>query len=570
MSKRARHPVVVGTRRSKLARWQTDYVVSRLKNAWPDVEFMIQTFVTEGDAETGIPLARMGGRGVFTSQLEAALAKGEIDIAVHSLKDLPTEENPALVLAAVSTREDPRDCLVARDGSTLDTLPHGARVGTSSTRREAQLRSMRPDLSISSIRGNVETRIRKVTEGEYDATLLAAAGLKRLELDDAVTEWIPLERMLPAPGQAALGIQCRADDDRTRELLGAIDDPVARRCVTAERTFLEQLGGGCSLPIAAFAESRRDTPEIHMTGIVTSPNGRDIVKVEGAGEAPEELGTRLATSAIEKGALRVLESASDARQLLPLAGKRIVVTRAANQSRYLCERLKQLGATPVLVPAIRIIPVEDTTAIDDAIANIGSYDWVVFTSTNAVEMFLERMGSLGRESGALAGARIAAVGPATEAALASHGIKPDFVPDEFIGDAIASGLGELSGRRLLLPRADIAREELPDLLRRAGAVVDDVAVYRTLPAPFEAEHCDALAAGVDAVTFTSGSTARNFAAALRGSTLPESILDRAVLACIGPATTNEARKAGLRVDVTAESYTSEGIIEALVRHFATT
>jgi hydroxymethylbilane synthase len=265
----------------------------------------VHPFDTQGDRtqSSGVPLPEIGGKGLFTAELERALRDGVIDVAVHSLKDLPTEDAEGVVVGAICEREDARDCLVSRAGLRLDQLPPAAVVGTSSLRRAAQLLALRPDLDVRSIRGNVDTRIRKVREGEYDAVALAAAGIRRLRLEAEVSDW--LDEVLPAPGQGALAVQCRGDDARVLELLRAIDDAEARATTTAERVFLRELGGGCAAPVAAHATPNGSV--VRLTGLVASPDGREVVRVEGEGE-PVEVGERLAREALAHGADRILEA----------------------------------------------------------------------------------------------------------------------------------------------------------------------------------------------------------------------------------------------------------------------
>ena len=291
---------------SQLARAQTQRVSELLEVAWPGIACELRPIVTTGDRSqaTGVPLPTIGGKGLFTFELEQALRAGEIDLAVHSLKDLPTEESPGIVLGAVCLREDARDCLVTQKGQSLARLPAGAIVGTSSLRREAQLRARRPDLELRSIRGNVDSRVRKVREGEFDAVLLAAAGILRLGLDDEVSEWLEPDTMLPAPGQGALAAQCCAGDEPILTLLAAIDDPRTRAETTAERAFLRALAAGCTAPVGAYAEAV-DPDNVRMEALVASPDGRDVVRVSGVGE-PEELGIRLAREATNAGADRIL------------------------------------------------------------------------------------------------------------------------------------------------------------------------------------------------------------------------------------------------------------------------
>jgi len=298
--------VTLGTRASALARAQTELVIALLVTARPGLECATEVVATAGDRTqaSGEPLPEIGGKGLFTAELERALRDGEIDLAVHSLKDLPTEDPDSVVVAAVTARADVRDCLVARGGATLAELPPDALVGTSSLRRAAQLRALRPDVEVRSIRGNVDTRVRKVMDGEFDAAVLAAAGVRRLGLEQAVTEWIPSETMLPAPGQGALAVQCRADDDPLRALLAELDDPAARAETTAERAFLHALGGGCAAPVAALAVTTT-TPRVRLQGLVAAVDGADVVRVRGEGE-PRELGERLAEEALAGGADRIL------------------------------------------------------------------------------------------------------------------------------------------------------------------------------------------------------------------------------------------------------------------------
>ena len=298
--------VVIGTRASPLALAQTRLVLESLQVARPGVVFETRAITTSGDRsqERGVPLPEIGGKGLFTAELERALRAGEIDLAVHSLKDLPTEVAPGVVVGAVPEREDARDCLVARDGLGLAELPGGAIVGTSSLRRAAQLRAMRRELEVRSIRGNVDTRVRKVQEGECDAVLLAAAGVRRVGLEDYVTQWIASDEMLPAPGQGALAVQCRAEDDAMLELLSAIDAPETRAETTAERAFLRVLGAGCAAPVAALGVAQA-SGEVHLQGLVADVDGRDVVRVSGQGD-PEEVGERLAFEALEGGADRIL------------------------------------------------------------------------------------------------------------------------------------------------------------------------------------------------------------------------------------------------------------------------
>ena len=292
--------LTIGTRGSTLARWQTDWIQTQLQAAWPELHCELRLFQTSGDKILDKPLPEIGGKGLFTEELENALRFGEIDIAVHSLKDLPIDNAPGLTIGAIGQREDPRDVLISRQYHTLKHLPHGARVGTSSLRRSAQLLAVRSDLKILSLRGNVDTRIRKAMQGEYDAIVLAAAGVLRLGFASHIAEYLPFDVMLPAPGQGAIAVQCRADDQSTIDLLHPIDHLPTRSAVTAERAFLQGLGGGCSAPVAAHAG------ENHLAGLVASKDGKCVIRVSGDDVDPIALGFALARQALAQGAQELL------------------------------------------------------------------------------------------------------------------------------------------------------------------------------------------------------------------------------------------------------------------------
>lgn len=296
------------TRPSALARWQTQWVINALQGIYPDLTCEEKVITTQGDKILDKPLPEIGGKGLFTQELEAELLSGAVHCAVHSLKDLPVGSPQGLTIGCVPIRGEVRDALISKNGFTLATLPQNAVVGTSSLRRAAQLRAARPDLRIDSLRGNVDTRLRKGMEGPYDAIILAGAGLTRLRLDQHVTEWLSLDVMLPAPGQGALAVQCRADDQTTLGLLALLDDESTRNAVTAERAFLSGLGGGCAVPVAAFAELsvKSHASSVRLTGLVISEDGTQAIKVTGESPDALQLGDGLAQKAIAQGANEIL------------------------------------------------------------------------------------------------------------------------------------------------------------------------------------------------------------------------------------------------------------------------
>lgn len=295
--------LIFATRPSALARWQTQWVIAALQKIHPELTCEEKVITTQGDIILDKPLPEIGGKGLFTQELESELLSGTVHCAVHSLKDLPVENPTGLTIGCIPARAEVRDALISARGYTLSTLPANASVGTSSLRRAAQILSLRPDLRTESLRGNVDTRLRKGLDGQYDAIILAGAGLTRLGLDQYVTEWLPLDVMLPAPGQGALAIQCRTNDQTTLNLLAALEHDSTRKAITAERAFLSGLGGGCSVPVAAYATVNH---EINLTGLVASLDGKQIIKVSGRGDDPLQLGGELAQQAIAQGADEIL------------------------------------------------------------------------------------------------------------------------------------------------------------------------------------------------------------------------------------------------------------------------
>jgi hydroxymethylbilane synthase len=296
----------LGTRQSQLAMWQANWTSEALRALGVDVE--IVPITTSGDVSTQ-PLGQSGGVGLFTKEIQRALLDNRCDLAVHSLKDLPTEHVPGLFLAAVPEREDARDCMIAAHDMKLEDLPLGARVGTGSPRRISQLKLLRPDLQLLDIRGNLDTRIRKLDEGHYDAIMLAAAGLKRLKLDSRVTQWFDMAQILPAVGQAALGIETRDDDTATRDVVSKLNHAESRAAVLAERQLLRELRGGCLAPVAAHATVQDD--KLRIVARVMAHDGSRYVSTttEGPSAAPESQGTITANLLNLAGARTLIQAA---------------------------------------------------------------------------------------------------------------------------------------------------------------------------------------------------------------------------------------------------------------------
>jgi len=310
--------ISIGTRGSKLALWQAEWIKSELEKRYPYLEIELNRIKTTGDKILDVPLAKVGGKGLFVKEIEEALLRHEADIAVHSMKDVPTEFPEGLHLAVVCKREDPRDALIISEKlkvksekrkikSLLYSLPKCARIGTSSLRRSCQLLNIRPDLKIEQLRGNLDTRLRKLDEGQFDAVILATAGVKRLGLKNRITEILPFKISLPAIGQGAIGIECRIDDEFIRNLIAPLNHPETSLSVKTERAFLKRLGGGCQVPIAAYA--KLDKGRVKMDALVGSITGERLIKghIEGLPVHVEHLGIKLAEDILSRGAKEILD-----------------------------------------------------------------------------------------------------------------------------------------------------------------------------------------------------------------------------------------------------------------------
>jgi hydroxymethylbilane synthase len=299
--------IKIGTRGSKLALTQANLVAEKIKKEAPDVNIEICVIKTSGDIMQDISLLKIGGKGVFVKEIEDALLSGAIDLAVHSMKDVPTQTPPGLVFAAVLEREDVRDILVSRGARKIEQMRKRAKIGTGSMRRSAQLLAMLPDLEIVSLRGNLDTRLKKIDTENLDGVIVAAAGVKRMGLAGKITQYLPVEMMLPAVGQGALGLEIRADDNRLKELLTKINHVPTHTEITAERAFLRHLGGGCLLPIAALGKLSGD--RLSLEGLVAAPRGSNVIrdKVQGTAGEAEEMGKKLAEIILERGGKKLLE-----------------------------------------------------------------------------------------------------------------------------------------------------------------------------------------------------------------------------------------------------------------------
>jgi hydroxymethylbilane synthase len=585
----------IGSRPSRLALAQAELVRRKLAVLVPSVSIEIVPIRTSGDRMATAALAQVGGKGLFVKELEQALVEGRIDLAVHSMKDLPAQLTSGFRIAAVPERADPRDALLVRTGRSIAALPHGARLGTSSVRRRFEALRLRPDLEIVALRGNVDTRLARLAAGDFDAIILAMAGVLRLErggrdAESGVT-LAPLDTrdFVPCGGQGALCIEALASQPiagspELEVALAAIDDSRAHLEVAAERAFLAALGASCVSPVGVYATLEANT--LAMRALVFSVDGARHLSNEisgnmtgGAPGAPPEhaaaLGARLAQRMLADGAGALVAAgepaatSASAAASMPLHGRCVVITRAREAGGAFAAGLRALGAEVTEFPTIDIVAPDSYAAIDAALARMASFDWMIFTSASGVERMLERMKTRVVEPRALSGAKLGAIGPATAARLAAHGLTVAAMPREYRAEAIVEAIGaeRIRGARILIPRAQVAREVLPEMLLAAGAREVVVApVYKTVKsanAPIERVRAMAAAGTIDLVAFTSSSTVTNFCEML-GAAAARSLK----AAAIGPITAETARAAGMEVVAQPNEYTVPGLISAIRNYFA--
>jgi len=567
-----------------------------MRRLLPSAAIEIVPIRTSGDRMASAALATVGGKGLFVKELEQALVERRIDLAVHSMKDLPARLAPEFRIAAVPERADPRDALLARaPGGPGAALPHGARLGTSSARRRFEALRLRPDLAIVPLRGNVDTRLARLAAGGFDAIIVALAGLARLEWGegDAARSGFTLTPLdardfVPCGGQGALCIETltghpAAGSAEVEATLAALDDPRARMETAAERAFLAALGASCVSPVGAFA--RVDGAAIAMRAIVFAVDGArhlidEIAGDTGDGAAAAALGARLAERMLAAGAGELVgadvagragaaPAADAAPGGSPLRGRHIVITRARDNGCSFAAGLRALGAEVTEFPAIEIVAPDSYIAIDAAIGRLAAFDWVIFTSASGVERMLARMRTRGVDARALGALRLGAIGPATAERLSAHALAAAAIPDEYRAEAIVEAIGaaRIRDARILIPRAQVAREALPEMLAAAGAREVMVApVYKTVKpadAPVARVREMAAARAIDLVAFTSSSTVTNFSEMV-GASLARDLK----AAAIGPITAETARAAGIEVVAQPAEYTVAALIAAIRDYFA--
>ncbi|MCA9880583.1 MAG: hydroxymethylbilane synthase [Thermomicrobiales bacterium] len=549
---------------------QVTAVNRSLADVFPGVTTETVVVATQGDIDKVTPLTEIGGRGVFTNALERELAHGRIDAAVHSAKDLPSLITSELPIVAFPERVDPRDVLVSRLGLPLAELPDRPVIGTSSRRREAQIRQLRPDAQIVSLRGNIDTRLRKAMQPEYDAIVLAAAGLARMGWDASVTEYFPIDVLVPAPGQGALAIQT-AMQSPGEQMFAVLDRAEVSSAVRAERAFLAAIGAGCTMPVGAHVYD--DSHGLTLVAFLESEQGHRVARRTVALDSEDVSGQAAAVAREMQAEVEFCQPTRWQGVSLPrldLVGATVAVTRPKAQSHELIRLLSDRGATALSLPAIRIESPVDRAPLDaalQALAN-GAFTWVVFTSANAVEAVVHAASDLGARDACLRAIRAAAVGEATAAAARRLGLDVAVVAEIPTAEGlVATLLPRLqAGDRVLYPRSSLSREVLPNALRDAGIDVTAVEAYRTSRETHVSPEVMAYlrSGAVDAFIFASPSSVTALQALL-GNEWP--LVKQAPAVCAGPVTAAAVREAGLHVAVTSPDPGASAMVDGLAEYW---
>ena len=540
----------IGTRGSALALWQAEEVQKLLSEKHPGVATELVIIKPEGDVDKHSSLQQIGGRGVFTSALQMRMLANEIDLAVHSTKDLPSLAPHGIAIAAFPQREDARDALISRHGVGLAELPPNPVIGTSSRRRSAQILQMRPDAQIHDLRGNIDTRLRKGLSEDFDAVILAAAGLTRMGWDDQVTEFLPVDVSCPAPGQGALAIETRIDPDPAWDLVRELDDPRVRTAVMVERAFLRGVGGGCSTPIGAHAsiEHMHGIATVRFWGMLGSDDGSRLERTYAEWSVDSAIDEAFATA---DEMMRVVSPKWTGVDIAnPLEGRTILITGTESHIAAMSDDLAARGANAHALQTVQI-ETQPATLPD-------SYDWLVITSKHAIPAI----------DWSTVTAPVAVVGEGTADALKSAGVEADLVAAGPGAEQLAAELvaREVSGKKIVCVVSDIARDVLAKELTAVGAEVETLHGYTNTPmTDIAAELRNHIAAGeMEAVTFASPSSVHAFQQMI-GIDLPA--LSGAAMFAIGPTTADAMREAGLPVHAMAQQSTVTGLTEELARYF---
>jgi len=561
----------IGTRGSQLALYQANIVKEELESKYPEYSFQIVVIKTKGDKILDVPLSKIGDKGLFTKELEVAMFDNEIDMAVHSLKDLPTRFPEGVVLGAVLKRGEVRDALISTKKRTLKDLTADDVIATSSLRRKAQLLRINKDFKIVEIRGNVNTRIRKMEEGFCTVMVMAGAGLQRLGMENYISELIDPDLVIPACSQGAIAIEIRENDPLIANIVSAINDDKTMIATEAERAFLRTLEGGCQIPVGSY--SRINQGKFEITGFISSINGEEFLtdRIEGPVGRAVELSVQLAESLLGKGGKEILkairlEDPFAIKEGLPLKGKILVSTRAPEAGDTLPDLLAAQGATLFSLPMIEIKPATLKPADNCIVNNLGSYDWLFFTSRNGVANFFKHLIDLTGSSELPSALRVAVVGAKTASELEYYGYSAAFTGKKHGSAEMASEFCEViqpKNLKILLSLGNLADDTLKNRFN-ADNLVDRINVYETC----EPRQVDPLVikrisdGAYDLILFTSPSTFNHFIALV-----DINLMGQLKIASIGTTTSKAIREAGFEPLLTADMSNTEGLTASIIKYF---
>lgn len=544
--------LVIGTRGSRLSLAQTKIVTDRLAELFPGLTLDIKTINTHGDLHQDARLVKADQVGVFVKEIDRALASGEIDAAVHSLKDVPTSQPDIIRISAIVERADPRDVLISRSGKKLAELPPYARIGTSSVRRKSQLLACRSDLDIVEMRGNVDGRIAKLDNSDYDAIVLAAAGVERLGLQNRITEYLPLSLMLPAPGQGALAIETRSNDKAAHEIISKLDDVGVKAAVEAERTVLSHIGGGCDVPLGILAKV--EGAALKIDACITGSDGavRYTYTQKGSVKLPEEAGLTLAEKMLMSKAMGIIVESSVRSAL---CGKLVMVTREEQPNDGLCSMLLERAAIPIYFPTMKTKLLLQKTA-EDTIPDPHTYDAIVVTSKRSVPYLAASLGA------SKAGAKVIAVGDETKRFLEEYGIAVTYVPEDSSAKSIPAGIGKVKGTKILVINSARAENSLAEELTAMGAIVERINPYTIVQPQVSLARRNAVAGyKLDFITFASPSAVEGLLGIMGECT--SRLLSKCKVVCIGETTAKACIENGILVSGIARQHSIQGMVSCI-------
>ena len=561
----------IGTRGSKLALYQAYRVQNELQKHFPETKFTIEIIKTKGDKILDVALSKIGDKGLFTKEIEEALFNGEIDMAVHSLKDLPTRFPEGATLGAVLERGDIRDALISLNGRKINDLTADDVIATSSLRRKAQLLRINKDFQIIEIRGNVNTRIRKMEEGYCNVMVMAGAGLQRLEMDQYVSELFDPETLIPACSQGAIAVEIRDNDSLIADVVSRINHSETYIATKAERTFLGTLEGGCQIPVGSYTKIEGE--HFKITGFISSIDGTRFIKdsLEGDIDQADFLAAKLANILYQRGGEAILKEIRNANEETvttdqPLKGKVIITTRATEPGDSLPGLLKSLGADLIPLPMIEIVPAEIDGPMREHLHNLDSFDWIFFTSKNGVSGFFKHLIDIKGNTNLPSNVRLAAIGLKTGLELEFYGYAPEFISDENTSEEF---LKKFSAKynpeklKILLSLGNLADDFLYNGLSGPN-FPHRINVYQTVrPQKVAVEILDRIKQGLyDLIIFTSPSTFHNFC-----SFYDAGIIGNLKAGSIGNVTTKAIRESGLEPVFTARKSNAEGIRDSIIEYY---